>query len=96
MKLAWITDSLIVKGYRELKTRITKKLIETSKVAFPFGFESNPTKNFMAIVSETQTNGEPVIVGFLNPRALKDLGLGDSMQYATDAEGNITATLKLR
>lgn len=96
MKLAWITNTAIVKGFREVVTRITSKYVESTQTAFPFGFEANPTKNYLAIIAETQSGGNPVIIGYLNPRALESLGIGDSMQYSTDSDGNIKASIILR
>lgn len=96
MKLTWITETLFKGGFRAIKTRMTSGIIETSKASMPFGFEGNPTKNYIAILAETKSREEPVIIGYLDPRALTNLGPGDSMQYATDDEGNKTATLKLR
>ena len=96
IKLGWITNSSIVRGFREIKTRITSKLIENTQTAFPFGFDANPSKNFIAIISDTESNGNPVILGYLNPKALASLGIGDSMQYSTDSEGAVKATITLR
>lgn len=96
MKLAWITNTAIVKGFREVVTRITSKYVESTQTAFPFGFEANPTKNFLAIITETQSGGDPVIIGYLNPKALGSLGIGESAQYSTDSDGNIKASIILR
>lgn len=96
MKLAWIADSIIVKGFRELTTRMTSGIVDSSKASFPFGFASNPTPKFLAILAETQTKDEPVVIGYLDPRALDSLNLGDSVQYATDERGIKTATLFIR
>lgn len=96
MKLAWILETVIKKGFRVIKTRMTSGLIETSKQANPFGFESNPSKNYVAILSETQSNEEPVIIGFLNPKALESLNVGDSRIYSTDSEGNTKASIIIR
>lgn len=96
MKLTWVVSTIIKKGYRFIKTRMTAGIVENSYSSMPFGFDSNPSKNFIAIVSETQSNDKPVIIGYLNPGALSDLGIGDSMQYATDVNGEYISTLKLR
>lgn len=96
MKLAWITSNFLSKGYREIKTRITQRLIETSKASYPFGFDASPSKNYMAIVADTQSNQEPVIIGYLNPNAITDLNVGDSSIFSTNSEGEIQATIKMR
>ncbi len=96
IKLGWIISTSIVKGYREIKTRITSKLIENTQTANPFGFDANPSKNYIAIIADTESNGNPIILGYLNPEALASLGIGDSMQYSTDSDGVINATIILR
>lgn len=96
MKLAWITDSSLIRGFREIKTRITSGLIESSKASFPVGFASNPAPTFIAIVAETMSNDEPVIVGYLDPNVLEDLNIGDSIMYSTSEGGTKTAKLYLR
>jgi hypothetical protein len=96
MKLSWITGTQILKAFREIKTRTIAKDVESTKTAFPFGFDANPTKNYLAIVAATENDAEPVILGYLNPRAITDLQPGDSAQYSTDSEGNIIGSIKLR
>ena len=96
MKLTWVVSTSLKRGYRYIKTRMTSSIVETSSQANPFGFDSNPSKNFIAIISETQSNDKPVVVGYLNPRALESLKVGDSMQYATDTNGDIQSTITLR
>lgn len=96
MKLTWVNDTLVKLGFRLIKTRMTGGIIESSKQSNPFGFESNPTKNYIAILSETLGNEEPVIVGFLNPKALESLNKGDSQIYSTDSDGVRKATVTLR
>lgn len=96
IKLGWTVSTSIIKGFREIKTRITSKLIENTQTANPFGFDANPSKNYIAIIADTESNGNPVILGYLNPEALASLGIGDSMQYSTDSEGAIKATITLR
>jgi len=96
MKLSWINSTSLKEGYRMIKSSITKGLVNTTKVSHPFGFDSNPTENYMAIIAETQSNDEPVIVGYLNPRAIEALSPGDSALYSTDANGNIIASIVMR
>lgn len=96
MKLTWIVETLFKNGYRVIKTKITKGIVETSKTANPYGFDSNPTKNYIAIVSGTMSNEEPVVVGYLNPRAFTTLNPGDSAQYATNENGDVVGTIVAR
>ena len=96
MKTVWTNATRILKGFRIIKTRMTKGIIEESKQSMPFGFDANPSKNYVAILAETESNEEPVIIGYLNPRALDSLNIGESIQYSTDKNGNIKATLIAR
>lgn len=40
----------------------------------PFGFDSNPIKDMVAIYSDTSENGEPVIIGYINENQLSEPG----------------------
>lgn len=95
MRLAWTVSTAIKNGYRFVKTRISSAMVDDTKTANPFGFDSSPTKNYIAILTQTSSNEEPVIVGYLNPRT-PELNVGDSIMYATDEDGNITTKVILR
>lgn len=96
MKLVYTVKSFIKDGYRYLQSEIFKNAVEETKQAPPFGFDSVPTKNWIAVLSETMSNEDPVIIGYLNQNALSDLKEGESMIFNTDANGAIQGKIIMR
>jgi len=76
----------------DLKRRVVKFLrlgksdVQTSIEAMPFGVDSNPPKDMIALYIKTGENGKTVIAGYLN----KDLKAepGEFRTFATDENGN--------
>jgi hypothetical protein len=66
--------------------RFGKSDVQTSIEANPYGLDSNPIKDMVAVYSETSGKGETVIVGYLN-KNLK-AGVGEFRTFSTDANGN--------
>lgn len=67
--------------------RIGRSDVRTPFEAVPYGIDSNPIKDMVAVYSETAEKGKDVIVGYLNKNQLADVG--ESRMYATDANGNL-------
>lgn len=40
----------------------------------PFGFDSNPVKDMIAVYADTSETGEPIIIGYINENQLADVG----------------------
>lgn len=86
--------------YEDLNRRIIKVLRLgssdwlTANDASPFGIDSNPVKDWVAVYSETAEKGEPVIVGYLNPNQLAEPG--DTRLFSTDDLGNLKFYVWLR
>ncbi len=82
------------------KKRIVKVLrfgkddVQTSIEASPFGFDSNPVKDLIAVYSTTSEKGKTVIVGYLN----KDLlaAVGESRMYSTNKSGELQTFIHLK
>jgi hypothetical protein len=51
----------------------------------PYGVDSVPIKDMVAVYSETSEKGKSVIVGYLNKNALA--GVGEHRTFSTDANG---------
>ena len=74
-----------------LKRRVVKFLrygkndVQTSVAAEPFGIDSNPIKDMVAVYGETSEKGKTVIVGYLNKNQLA--GIGELRTYSTDNKG---------
>lgn len=67
--------------------RFGKSDVQTSVEASPFGVDSNPIKNWVAVYAATSEKGKSVIVGYLNKNQLA--AVGENRTYSTDAEGNL-------
>jgi len=86
VKISKIISSTIDKGRRILKIlRLGKEDIQTSYESSPFGIDSNPTKDMIAIQMETAERGKTVIVGYINVNQIADVG--ELRLYSTNSQG---------
>jgi len=53
----------------------------------PYGLDSNPIKDMVAVYSETSEKGKAVVIGFLNKNQLA--APGEFRTYSTDADGTL-------
>lgn len=72
ISLAKVKQWSIENGKRILK--VFQFGAKTSKVAAPFGDDSNPIKDMTAIIAETGVNGETVIIGYINKNQIAQEG----------------------
>lgn len=63
----------------------TKDVREADEVS-PFGIDSHPINDMIAIYAETIEGAEPVIIGYMNPKAIANIG--ELRLYSTDAQGS--------
>lgn len=90
-----ILSSSINQGKRVLKfLRYGRQDVQTSVEVMPFGVDSNPVKDMVAIYSETAQNGKTVIIGYINKNQVAEIG--GFRTYSTDADGNVTGYTYLR
>ena len=74
-----------------LKQRAVKILrygrgdVQTPLECAPYGIDSNPIKNMVAVYSPTNDKGETVIIGYINKN--QKAGVGEFRIFATDNEG---------
>lgn len=74
-----------------LKRRVVKILrmgksdIQTSFDVAPYGVDSNPIKDMIAVHAETGEKGKTVIVGYINKNAIADVG--ELRLFSTDSLG---------
>lgn len=59
--------------------------VQTSYESAPYGIDSNPIKDMIAVYSETGVKGDTVIVGYINKNQLA--APGEFRTFATDANG---------
>lgn len=62
-----------------------KEDIQTSYESMPFGVDSVPIKDLIAIQMETSQRGKTVIVGYINKNQIADVG--ELKIYATNSTG---------
>lgn len=74
--------------------RLGNKDIQTPLEATPYGTDSNPVKDMIAIYSQTQTKGDAVIIGYLNKNRLADIG--EHRLFSTDSDGNLSTYVWLK
>lgn len=74
-----------------LKRRIVKALrfgksdVQTSLEVGPYGIDSNPIKDMVAIYAESAIKGDTVIIGYITKN--KIAGIGELRTYSTDVNG---------
>lgn len=87
-------------SFDSLKSRVIKFLrfglndTQTATEAVPFGMDSNPVKDMIAIYSETSTMGEAVIIGYINENQLADPG--ETRIFSTDSSGGLKTYIWLK
>jgi hypothetical protein len=74
--------------------RFGKDDVRESVVISPYGFDSNPIANMRAIYSQTESNGDSVIIGYINVNQVTKEG--ESRIFATDSNGNIQIYIHLK
>ena len=66
--------------------RYGKSDVQTADQVLPFGFDSKPVKDKLAIYNKTTNNGQAIILGYLgNFTKTKE---GETRIFATDVDGN--------
>jgi hypothetical protein len=87
-------------SFNDVKNRIVKFLgfgkndVQSQKEAAPYGTDSNPIKNMVAIYAQTANGSESVVIGYINKNQLADVG--EHRTYSTDSDGNLKASIWLK
>jgi len=55
--------------------------------ASPYGLDSNPIKGMVAIYSDTEVRGNPVVIGYVNKNRVAKVG--ESRLFSTDSDGEL-------
>lgn len=86
MFLTKVDSTEVKEELREVKVlRLGDKDVQTANEVSPFGIDSNPLKDMIAVYGETSNNGDTVIVGYLNENRLAQIG--ELRIYSTDDKG---------
>lgn len=67
--------------------RFGKSDVQTSFEASPYGVDSNPIKDMVAVYAETSEKGKTVLIGYLNKNQMA--ALGETRIYSTDVSGEL-------
>lgn len=87
-----VDSTSIEDGFRSAK--VEQYGMKTADLVQPFGEDSNPIKNMVAIFEETDTDGNPIIIGYLSPNALA--AVGERRMYSVDGSGSEKAFIWLK
>lgn len=74
--------------------RLGKNDVQTAGESAPWGIDSAPVKDCIAIYGPTLVNGKAVILGYINKQQLADVG--ELHLYSTDSEGNEKFRIKIK
>lgn len=74
--------------------RMGKSDVRECKQSTPYGFESNPVKDTIAVYSTTDVIGDDVVIGYIPKEALTDIG--ESRVFSTDDNGNLKVYIHLK
>lgn len=87
-------------SFNDAKNRIVKFLgfgkgdVQSQKEAAPYGTDSNPIKNMVAIYAQTANGSESVVIGYINKNQLADVG--EHRIYATNSDGDLQGSIWLK
>ncbi len=86
-----LTISKVISTFVE-KTKLKVKVfltglinVQSAHQVAPYGIDSNPIADMKAIYGQTEVNGRPVIIGYINKNVLAEEG--DIRLFSTDANG---------
>jgi hypothetical protein len=68
--------------------------IKTAAECAPFGDDSQPLEDAVAIFADTSNNAEPVVIGYINKNQLA--GPGEKRLFSLDEDGNLATYLWLK
>jgi hypothetical protein len=95
IKLVKVISASIQKGLRTVKVYVMGKSdVQTPHQAAPFGVDSNPVKNMVAVYASTSEVGAPVIIGYLNKDNIAESG--ETRLFSTDSEGVEKSSIYLK
>lgn len=87
-------------SFSNAKERLVKFLgwgkndVQSQKEASPYGTDSNPIKNMVAIYAQTANGSESIVIGYINKNQLADVG--EHRIYATDSDGDLKGSIWLK
>ena len=87
MKISKVISTRLKNARRFIKILINgRDDVQEINVVSPYGVDSNPVKNMIALYSSTSEKGKAVVIGYVNKSALADIG--ELRLFSTDADGD--------
>jgi hypothetical protein len=87
-----VKENILEKGFRILK--VIQFGAKTADVVGPFGDDSAPLKDMVAIYGDTSESGDKVILGYLNKNQISQPG--EKRIFSLDSNGNLSFDIILR
>lgn len=87
-------DSFESNDDNEKTVKVLQFGAKTALQAGPFGDDSGPLKNMTAIYADTGTNGEPVILGYINNQQMAEIG--EKRIYSLKPDGSLSFDIWLK
>lgn len=95
MNAVKVISSLIESGIRKIKyLRFGKYDVQESREAMPWGVDSCPIQDAIAIYAPTGDKGKAVIIGYINRQQLADVG--ETRIYSTDTSGEVAMYIHMK
>jgi len=89
-------ESLITDARRVIKVRsLGRSAARTAHLVQPFGEDSKPIA-WMPIYADTETTGQPIVIGFINPNVDSELLNGEKKIFSTNENGEESFYLLLK
>ncbi|WP_036384089.1 hypothetical protein [Muricauda sp. MAR_2010_75] len=85
--------SVIVENYKRI-IKVVQFGPKTAMNAAPFGDDSHPLKDMVAIYGKTSERGEPVILGYLNKNQIASVG--EKRIFSLTPEGDLSFAVHLK
>ena len=91
---------VISTSFDDLQRRIIKVLrkgksdVQTPMESAPFGIDSNPIKDMIAVYGQTEEKGKTVIIGYIDKNKLA--ASGETRLYSIDNNGNLKTYVWLK
>lgn len=95
MQFVKIISTSIKSAIRIVKfLRYGKSDVQEVQQALPYGLDSNPVKDMIALHAETGQVGKSAVIGYLNLNAVAEVG--GTRMYSTDEDGAVQFAIYLR
>jgi acylphosphatase len=84
-------------SFNNAKNRLIKYLgwgpndVRNHPESMPYGLDSNPIKDMIAIYAQNANGGQSIVIGYINKNQLADVG--EMRVYATDKDGNLQGSV---